>query len=85
MFIPAGHFVMSHKHKYDHLSVLASGTVTVEVDGRETWMEGPAVVNVSAGKHHTVKAVTDAVWMCVHGTAETSVEDMDDVLIERAA
>jgi quercetin dioxygenase-like cupin family protein len=85
MDIPAGHYVVSHKHKYDHLSVLASGRVTVCVDGNETELTGPTVTTIQAGKHHTIVAKTDAVWMCIHGTNETTVDDIDDVLIEGVA
>ena len=31
MEIPKDHYVVSHKHTYDHLSILASGRVLVEV------------------------------------------------------
>ena len=81
--IPANHFVVSHKHKHDHLSVLASGTVLVEVDGGSKLYTAPAVLTISAGKNHTIRALSDATWMCIHATEET--EDVDEVLIERAA
>ena len=33
MKVQAGHFIVQHKHKYDHLSVLVSGLAIVTVDG----------------------------------------------------
>jgi len=75
--IPAGMVLVQHKHLYDHLSVLAFGAVEVEVDGVRTRHVGPACIEIKAGKHHGVKALTDSVWFCIHAS---DVAD-DDALI----
>lgn len=75
--IPAGMVLVQHKHHYDHLSVLASGTVEVAVEGARSVHTGPACLEIKAGVHHGVKALTDTVWFCVHAS---SVAD-DDALI----
>lgn len=81
MVIPAGHFAVSHAHAYDHLSILAKGHATVEVDGVTTEYTAPACINIAAGKHHEVVAITDIVWFCVHATDETDPDCIDEVLI----
>ena len=75
--IPAGTVLVQHRHTYEHLSVLASGSVEVDVDGERTRHDGPACITIAAGKHHGVKALTDAVWFCIHAS---DVAD-DDALI----
>ena len=75
--IPAGMILVQHKHKYDHLSILASGSIILDIDGVHIPMTGPVAITVEAGKHHGVKAVTDTVWYCIHAA---SVAD-DDALI----
>jgi quercetin dioxygenase-like cupin family protein len=66
--IPAGVSLPQHAHSYDHLSILASGTADVVVDGEAKRFTGPECIHIRAGKAHTVNAVTDVVWYCCHGT-----------------
>ena len=79
--IPAGMALVQHKHAFDHLSVLASGTVQITVDGVTKTVTGPACLTIEAGKHHGVKAVTDPVWYCIHATDCTDESKVDEVLI----
>jgi quercetin dioxygenase-like cupin family protein len=83
--IPAGVVLTQHRHRFDHLSVLASGTAVVEVDGLRRTLQGPACVVVEAGKAHSVTAITDVVWYCVHATDCTDPEQVDNRLIEEGA
>ena len=79
--IGAGLILVQHKHEHDHLSVLASGTVEVLIDGERSVMTGPACITIKGGKHHGVKALTDVVWYCIHATACTDESEVDEVLI----
>ena len=81
--IPAGYVLVQHKHKHDHLSILASGSAEVTVDGETTVHTGPACLTIVADKHHGVKALTDVVWYCVHATDCTDIEKIDEVLIAK--
>ena len=82
--IPAGHVLVQHAHKYDHLSILASGSVEVVVDGRTSVINAPACFTIEANKHHGVKTLTDAVWYCIHATDCTDENEIDDTLIQPA-
>ena len=82
MKYPQGWIVKSHKHKYDHMSVLAKGTVVLEVDGVKEIFEAPAVINVTANKHHSVLALEDTVWLCIHKIeGEFDIDTVDETLI----
>lgn len=83
MMLPAGHYAVTHAHEYDHLSILATGRVLLEVDGVITDLTAPACVTVAAGKHHRITAMEDATWFCIHATDETDVDKLDEVLIGR--
>ena len=83
MVLPAGHFAVTHAHQYDHLSILASGAVTVEVDGVVCSYRAPAVITILAGQHHRIEAQEDAVWFCIHATDEKDAARLDEVLIRR--
>lgn len=82
MRLPAHHYAETHEHKYDHLSILASGDVTVEIDSIATDHTGPAVVHIAAGKKHRITAKTDSVWFCVHATDVSDPDLVDQVLIK---
>ena len=82
LLIPAGFRLVSHRHKYDHLSILASGAVWLTIDDKTRLATGPCALNIPAGKEHMVQAETDAVWFCIHPTDETDYAKVDETLIE---
>jgi quercetin dioxygenase-like cupin family protein len=79
--IPAGQILVQHKHKFDHLSILASGSVELMVDGEKRIVHAPACLTIEADKHHGVKSLTDVVWYCIHATDCTDTDEIDEVLI----
>ena len=81
--IPAGFVLVTHEHKYDHMSVLAKGYVEVEVAGEVERRHGPHVFNIRAGQAHTVRAISDAVWLCIHATDVADPALVDETLIVR--
>jgi len=82
MTLPAGHYAESHRHNFDHLSILATGKVRVTVDGVDTEYNGPECLTIRAGQVHRIEALTDTVWFCVHATDETNPDNIDHQLIE---
>ena len=85
MTLPAGHFALSHKHNYSHLSVLASGVAVVEVDGMETTYTAPACIEIKAEAEHKITALENVIWYCIHATNETDVAKIDEVVIKGEA
>jgi quercetin dioxygenase-like cupin family protein len=79
--IPAGHVLVQHKHKFDHLSILASGSIELMTDGERKIVHAPACLTIEANKHHGVKSITDVVWYCIHATECTDIDEIDEVLI----
>ena len=79
--IPAGHVLVQHKHKFSHLSILASGSIELMVDGERKIIHAPACLTIEADKHHGVKSLTDVVWYCIHATECTDLDKVDEVLI----
>jgi quercetin dioxygenase-like cupin family protein len=79
--IPAGSILVQHKHKHDHLSVLASGSVELVVNGVKSVIHAPACLTIEANKHHGVKSLTNVVWYCIHATDCTDTDEIDEVLI----
>lgn len=80
--IPAGVWLISHVHNYDHMAILAAGVATLTVNGKEQTLTGPRAVTIKAGEHHKLLAVTDAVWFCIHPTDETDASKVDDAILK---
>jgi len=80
----AGDTVRSHKHEFDHLSLLASGSVKITCDGVETIYTGRTAVVIEAGKEHKIVALTpNTLWYCLHNVpAALRGEAMLDAQVE---
>ena len=81
MFLPKGYVAMSHKHKYDHLSILAQGKCKVITDDGESVYSAGSMIEIKAGLHHEIVAIEDTLWFCIHST--DVADDANGVLIER--
>lgn len=83
MSAPAGYVIGTHKHHYEHYSILASGTVEVEIDGEITEYTGPQVIAIKAAAVHKITSITDFTWFCIHHTDEDDEAKIDEVLIKK--
>jgi quercetin dioxygenase-like cupin family protein len=79
MLLPEGYFAVSHKHKYDHLSILAKGKCMLITDKGKEIFEAPKMIEIKAGVHHEIVALEDVLWFCLHATDDIA----DSVLIEK--
>lgn len=83
VFSKKGETIGGHKHKYDHMSLLAVGKVMVEVDGITKELEAPTFLVIPKGKIHNITALTDDVlWYCVfaHRDVNGDVYDADSTV-----
>lgn len=83
MTIPKGFMAGMHSHEYSHLSILARGVVIVKTDDGEKSYSAPACIEIKSGLHHSVEALEDSVWFCIHATDEKDASKVDEVLIKR--
>lgn len=81
MVISAGTRVPTHKHVYDHLSILAQGRVRVAVGPVSKEYIAPAMIEIKKNIAHTIMAVEDSVWFCVHATDATDVDSLESTAI----
>lgn len=67
-FTKAGDIELGHKHQYDHLSLLASGSVRIAIGDQITEFKAPHMVFIRADQQHEITALEDNTAMyCVHG------------------
>ena len=84
MDIPKGSLACQHKHEYDHLSILAKGKVRVLFDNDHNEVfEAPACITIVKNVNHTILALEDSTWFCIHHTFETDMNKIDSVLIKK--
>lgn len=81
--IPAGIELGQHVHPYSHLSILAQGEAIVTVEGLHMRRVAPVCILIPAGVAHKVKAVTDVVWFCIHGTDDKNPNTVDQTILTR--
>ena len=83
MIIPKGFMAGKHIHDYSHFSILAKGKVIVKTDDSAIEYNAPACIEIKAGVYHTVEALEDCSWFCIHATSEKNPDKVDEVLICR--
>lgn len=77
MEFPKDYYVQSHKHIFDHMSILAKGEVDVTVDGVTTRYTAPSVIEVKKQQIHHISAIEDSVWFCVHNDENFQIEEIN--------
>ena len=66
-FAKAGDREDGHKHEFDHLTLLASGSIRLTVEGKSTEFKAPHMIYIRADKNHELVALEDnTVAYCIH-------------------
>lgn len=78
-FEKAGDANEGHTHNYDHMTLLAYGSVRVHVEGKTTDFKAPQMVFIQRGKSHYIEALEDGtVAYCVHALRDKDTEEILD-------
>lgn len=78
-FEKAGDANEGHVHSYDHITLLAHGSVRVHVEGNTTDFKAPYMIYIQKGKSHFIEALEDGtVAYCVHALRDKDSEDILD-------
>jgi len=81
MILKAGASISTHKHNFNHMSILAQGTAKVTIDEASQLYFSPAVIEIKAGKAHKIEAVIECHWYCIHATNITDPDLIDETLV----
>lgn len=83
ILLPAGTAIVGKIHKHVHLNMLMKGRVSVFTEkGREEFT-GPLTMVSKAGTKRVVYAHEDTVWVTVHLTQSTDLEEIEDEIIAK--
>jgi mannose-6-phosphate isomerase-like protein (cupin superfamily) len=79
LFLHAGDVNEGHAHTYDHVTLLAHGSVRVVVNGESTDFTAPHMIYIQAGKLHHIEALENGtVAYCVHALRDSETHDIID-------
>jgi hypothetical protein len=83
ILLPAGLTIVGKIHKHAHLNMLMKGRVSVFTEkGREDFT-GPLTMVSKAGTKRAVYAHEDTVWVTVHLTQSTDLDEIEDEIIAK--
>lgn len=83
ILLPAGLTIVGKIHKHAHLNMLMKGRVSVFTEkGREEFV-GPLTMVSQAGTKRAVYAHEDTVWVTVHLTQSTNLEEIEAEIIAK--
>jgi quercetin dioxygenase-like cupin family protein len=78
-FQKAGDVEFGHTHAFDHLTLLASGSLKVIVEGVATEFKAPQMIYIHKDKEHELIALEDnTVAYCIHALRDGN--EVDDIL-----
>lgn len=77
--VKAGLELRQHFHAFDHVSILAAGSIELTKNGAKSFHTGPKHLIIEAGVEHKIRAITDAVWYCTHsaGSPDAKLNDFE--------
>jgi len=81
LYIPKDTILVGKIHKYPQLNFLMQGTMQVLVGEEVKQITSPFIVNSPAGTKRIAQALTDCLWVTVHGTNLTDVDEIESHFI----
>jgi quercetin dioxygenase-like cupin family protein len=78
-FQKSGDVELGHRHSFDHLTLLAYGTLKVKVNGKETTFVAPHMIYIAKDLLHELTALEDnTLAFCIHPLRDGN--GVDDIL-----
>jgi quercetin dioxygenase-like cupin family protein len=81
MFIEAGIAAIGKVHKYENMLIMSQGVAELLVDGRPQRIKAPHIWVSPPGTQRAVYAITDCVFVSVHGTHKTDLAEIEEEFI----
>jgi hypothetical protein len=77
LFIPADTILTGKIHRHEIMNVLVSGTLRVTTNDGIELLTGPMVFNSKAGTKKAAVTETDVIWLNIHPTELTDLEEIE--------
>lgn len=82
VFRPADCLIVGKVHKKEHFYIVLNGTVVITTDDGVFEVTGPYIFESKPGTKRAVYAKTDAVCITIHRVDSSSVENVEQELVE---
>jgi hypothetical protein len=82
VFRPADCIIIGKVHKKEHFYIVLSGTVVITTDDGAVEVTGPHIFESKLGAKRAVYAKTDAVCVTIHCVNSSTVEEVEEELVE---
>lgn len=77
-FQKAGDIELGHSHQFDHLTLLASGSLEVTANGAKTIFKAPHMIYIRKDIEHQLQALEDnTVAYCIHALRDNNENIVD--------
>ena len=83
MFLPSGHTIVGKIHKHAHLNIVSKGVVVVSTEEGSKELKAPCVFTSYAGTKRAVFIKEDAIWITIHVTEKTDLNEIENELIAK--
>ena len=77
LYIPKGTVVVGKLHKYPQLNILAKGELSVSVENEIRRIDAVKIISSPAGTKRVAYAHEDSIWITIHHTFETDLEEIE--------
>jgi hypothetical protein len=77
LFIPEGTVLTGKIHRHEIMNVLVSGVIQVTTNDGIELLEGPMIFNSKAGTKKAAFTRTDVIWLNIHPTKLTDLEEIE--------
>lgn len=84
MFHPAGVVVVAKIQKYSHFNFIKKGKVMVAMESGNQIFEAPCLFASKPGAKRAVYALEDTIWITIHATEKTDLEEIEEELIAKS-
>ena len=81
LLIPAGTILTGKIHRYETMNILISGEIRVTTDDGMQTLTGPMIFNSQAGTKKAAITITDTIWVNVHPTELTDLDEIETEFI----
>jgi quercetin dioxygenase-like cupin family protein len=81
-FEKAGDIEIGHTHDFNHLTLLANGSLKVTVEGIDNIFKAPHMIWINKDKNHELTALeNNTVAYCIHAMRDANGELIDESMI----
>lgn len=82
IFMPAGTYIIGHKHKTNHFNIVSQGSALVWMNGEIEYIQAPSSFESKAGTRKILLILEDMRWSTVHHTDVKDHTEAKSLLIE---